>query len=227
MSRRASLNTGISQSHQDHKPYLFFSLMNSGRLCLIFVVTLVLVFLLASGNVTAEMLFQSPQSPPEQPPAEQPPAEQPPAEQPPAEQPPTEQPPAEQPPVEQPPAEQPPVEQPPAEQPPAEQPPAEQPPAEQPPTEQSSTEQPTGQTPLPAEPLPPVMTEEEAFAEDEQTPSDLVLDRAELIDSIIVSGAYVWLCCGVMLLLLIPLLLLFLYIRGRSKMAQEEDLLSR
>jgi cytoskeletal protein RodZ len=197
--------------------------MNSGRLPLIFVITLFLTFLLASGNVTAEMLFQSPQSPPEQPPAEQPPVEQPPAEQPPTEQPSAEQPPAEQPPAEQPPIEQPPAEQPPVEQPPVEQPPAVQPPAEQPPAEQPSTEQPTGQTPLPAERLLPVEAEEEAFIEDEQAPSNLVLDRAELIDTIIVSGASVWRCCGIILLLLVPLSLLLFYIRGRSKIAQEEN----
>ncbi|MFC1975309.1 hypothetical protein ACFLXQ_02795 [Chloroflexota bacterium] len=183
MSRRASLNTGISQPHSGDKPYFFPLLMNSGRLPLIFAIALFLTFLLASGNVTAEMLFQSPQSPPEQPPAEQPPAEQPPAE-----------------------------------QPPAEQPPAEQPPAEQPPGEPSIT-----QEPLPQEPLQPVETGDETFPEDEEVPSDLVLDEAELIDSIIVSGASVWLCCGIILLLLVPLSLLLLYIRGRSKIAQEED----
>jgi hypothetical protein len=44
-----------------------------------------------------------------------------------------------------------------------------------------------------------------------------------LIDTVVVSSAYIWLCCGVSLFLLVPLFLLFVYIRGRSKIMQEEN----
>jgi hypothetical protein len=53
-------------------------------------------------------------------------------------------------------------------------------------------------------------------------PVQLILDQAELIDTVVVSGAYIWLCCGVSLFLLVPLFLLFVYIRGRSKIIREE-----
>lgn len=52
---------------------------------------------------------------------------------------------------------------------------------------------------------------------------NFILDRAEFIDTVIVSTAYVWLCCGIGLFLLIPLAFLFLQIRGRGKLSQEED----
>lgn len=50
----------------------------------------------------------------------------------------------------------------------------------------------------------------------------LTLDQAELIDTVVVSTAYIWLCCGIGLFLLIPLAFLFLQIRGRTKIAREE-----
>lgn len=63
---------------------------------------------------------------------------------------------------------------------------------------------------------------------DEEDPEDggsrnFILDRSELVDSVIVSTAYVWLCCGIMLLLLVPLVFLFLQIRGRTKMMSEDN----
>jgi hypothetical protein len=115
-----------------------------------------------------------------------------------------------------------------------EQPAPEQSSPEQPAPEQSSPEQPAiEQSPVqpsdeaaPAptlEPLGPLGPAEEF---DNSIPSlqdsPMVLDRAELIDSIVVSGAYIWLCCGVILLLLIPLFMLILYIRGRSKIVNED-----
>ena len=51
---------------------------------------------------------------------------------------------------------------------------------------------------------------------------NFILDEVELIDSVVVSGAYLWLCCGVILFLLVPMFMLVLYIRGRSKMGQDE-----
>jgi hypothetical protein len=218
MGRQASFHINSQYQHNRQRP--FSPLASFGCLPLLFIVALFVTCFLATGNVTAEMLFQSPQSPPAQPPAEQPPAEQPPAEQPPAEQPPAEQPPAEQPTAEQPPAEQPPAEQPPTEQPPAEQPS----PAEQPPAESGSPPGPsTSEAPLSQEPLPESSEagRDELSLEDEQA-SNFILDEAELIDTVVVSGAYVWLCCGVILFLLIPLFLLLVYIRGRSKIVQEE-----
>jgi hypothetical protein len=228
MGRQASFH--INSQYQQNRQRPFSPLASLGCLPLLFIVALFVTCFLATGNATAEMLFQSPQSPPTQPSPEQPPAEQPPAEQPPAE-----QPPAEQPPVEQLPTEQPSAEQPTAEQPPVEQPPAEQPTAEQPPVEQPSAEQPlpesgplpgpsTSEAPLSQEPpLPesPKTGKDELSLENEQA-SNFILDEAELIDTVVVSGAYIWLCCGVILFLLIPLFLLLVYIRGRSKIVQEE-----
>ena len=199
MSRPALLNP---QPPQD-KNFRFSSLASSARLTLLFVIALSLTFFLASGNVTAERLFQSPQSPPAQPPPEQPAPEQPAPEQPAPEQPAPEQP----------------------------QPPAEQPATDQTTVQQSSPIQPTDEAaPAPTlEPLAPVTAgDDPAPGNDYQEPppvdedTPMVLDEAELIDSVFVSLAYVWLCCGVILLLLIPLVLLILYIRGRSKIVNEE-----
>ncbi|MBN1995314.1 MAG: hypothetical protein JW953_21680, partial [Anaerolineae bacterium] len=123
-----------------------------------------------------------------------------------------------------------------------EQPPAPdqpQPPADQPlpatSTDEPLPEQPTGEQPVlePTSPLSMPFPESlipnndsvEAAPEQEADPdaTNLVLDEAEFIDTIIVGGAYLWRCCGVFIILLIPLLFLLLYIRGRSKIIQEED----
>ena len=200
MSRQASPNSCDSQATHKNKPH-FSLLVNSARLPVLFISALILTLFLASGNVTADKLFQSPQSPQSPPP--QPPPEQPAPEQPQPEQPAPEQP----------------------------QPPAEQPSTDQTAVEPSSPIQPTNEAaPAPTlEPLAPVTTGDEVAPADEyqEAPSrnedtPMVLDEAELIDSIVVSGAYLWLCCGVILLLLIPLVMLILYIRGRSKIVNEE-----
>jgi hypothetical protein len=205
----------IFRSFQDpvSRWYKKGSVRGWGRLAALLVAAVFLSFWVASGQVNAGMLFQSPQSPAAQPPAEQPPVEQP-AAQPPVEQPPVEQPPA------QAPAEQVPVEQSPV-QPPVEQAPAPQSPVAQPPAEPAA--------PAPAEPvqptLEPVRREREEVPIDEAGgggPVQFILDQAELIDTMVVSGAYIWLCCGVSLFLLVPLFLLFVYIRGRSKIIREE-----
>ena len=204
MSRQALSNSCNSQPSQSEK-FRFNSPMVSARLPLLFAVALILTLFLASGNVTAERLFQSPQSPPAQPPPEQPVPEQPAPEQP---------------------------------QPPAEQPASDQTTVEQPATDQTAVEQPAPAQPTSEaaaaptlEPLAPVTTGDEVDQVEEYRelpPSNedtpMVLDEAELIDSIFVSFAYIWLCCGVILLLLIPLGLLILYIRGRSKIVNEEGL---
>jgi len=76
--------------------------------------------------------------------------------------------------------------------------------------------------PLPA---PRQSQQDDSLYFDEEPPNDqsLILDQAELIDTVVVSTAYVWLCCGIVLILLIPLIFLFLQIRGRSKILKEEQ----
>ncbi len=202
-----------------------------GRLILLLSASVCLTFWLTTHSVDANMLFQSPQSPPAQPPVEQPPVQQAPVEQPPAQQPPVEQPPIVEPPVEQPPVEQPPVEQPPVEAAPAPEAPAAQPPVEQPAVEQPSAETAPPAEQAVSEPAPPEQSEpepvsrrrREAPVEEAETegPSNFILDQAELIDTVIISGAWTWLCCGIVLLLLAPLFFLFVYIRGRSKIIEE------
>jgi hypothetical protein len=204
------------------------------RLALLFSVSIILTFWLAGGRATAEMLFQSPQSPVPEQPAQQAPPAQPQPEQPPAQPQPTEPPPVEQAPAEQQPVETQPIEQQPAE--------SEQ--TEQTGTNQSTTDEPatgvetpvepveeTGnEPPIPEEPAPeaepfgpePVDLNEDLSTGDEAGARNFILDRIELIDSVVVSTAYVWLCCGVLLFLLVPVFMLFLYLRGRSQIAREE-----
>ncbi|MCK6624096.1 MAG: hypothetical protein L6R45_02850 [Anaerolineae bacterium] len=118
-----------------------------------------------------------------------------------------------------------PVAQPPAEQAPAEQLPVEQPPVEQAPAQQPPADQ-AGAPIAPTAPAPePIRRDREEAPLDEvegSGPAQFILDQAELIDTVVVSGAYVWLCCGVSLFLLVPLVLLFVYIRGRSRIIKEE-----
>ncbi len=215
MSRQALPNSGNSQSARSKTH--FFTLWEAARLPLFFSLALVLTLLLASGHVTAGSLFQSPQSPPpEQPPSDQPAPPEPQPEQPEAEQPQPQPPSTEE------------AQPAPAE--PQQPAPAQaQPTNEQPADPQSPPAQPTGpdaSVPPTLEPLQPA-----TLAGDEAAPapppdtadSPMVLDEAELIDSIVVSGAYLWLCCGVMLILLIPLFMLIVYVRGRSKIVNEES----
>lgn len=84
--------------------------------------------------------------------------------------------------------------------------------------------------PAPAvEPLPPPLPEPQRQPLPSQVGNDetgddqnLTVDQAEFIDTVVVSLAWLWLCCGVILILLIPLVFLFLHIRGRSKISKEE-----
>jgi Na+/H+ antiporter NhaC len=50
---------------------------------------------------------------------------------------------------------------------------------------------------------------------------EVVIDSGLLIDSVLVYASYVWLCCGVLLFVLIPVVFLALYVWGsrRSKNA--------
>lgn len=199
------------------------------RLLLLFAGALSLTLILSDNQATAHRLFQSPASPavapvPADPVPTQPPAAPPPADQPQA-QPPPEQPAA------QPPAPVEPVQ--PAEPGPVEPVQPEQ--AEPAPLESAAPElvspvsspQPgTGQvSALEPPPLPQPKPERIDRSTDRETEEegspDLTLNRAQLIDTVVVSMAYVWLCCGIMLFLLIPLVFLFLQIRGRTKMGEE------
>ncbi len=129
--------------------------------------------------------------------------------------------------------------------PPAEPPPAEQPPVEAAPVEaQSPQSEPTFQSPvetIPSESTvipdgsqPPPMAQptipassqerEDSFSDDEgEESSGFILDQVEFIDTVVVSGAYIWLCCGIGLFLLIPLVFLLLQIRGQLKIRKEDD----
>jgi hypothetical protein len=80
--------------------------------------------------------------------------------------------------------------------------------------------------PVPAAPEPSSqrVDPEERRIEDEfeeTGEANFILDRAEFIDTVVVSTAYVWLCCGIVIFLMIPLVFLFLQIRGRTKMSRE------
>lgn len=189
------------------------------RLALLFIASVLLTLGIAGGDAAAGRLFQSPQSPPAAPPpaieqqAQPPSADLPPAVEP-------------------------------AQPAPAE--PAQPPPAveqAQPEAQQVIPEQP--QSNAPAEPLVPAAEEAQPFQDQapaepdtgrspdtsrdpaglEEEPSDsqnFIMDRAEFIDSVIVSGAYIWACCGIGLLLLVPVFLLVLEIRGRSKIRRQD-----
>lgn len=93
-----------------------------------------------------------------------------------------------------------------------------------------SPEQQTGDAPPPAfeppaeeEDRPLRLERDDEFAEaDEEGSRNFILDQAELIDTVVVSTAYIWLCCGIGLFLLIPLVFLFLQIRGGTKIRREE-----
>ena len=206
--------------NHNHMPDLF-SRSGAGRLIVLFATAIYATFLIGSDNANANFLFQSPQSPAVEPSSVQPAAEQQPVEQQPVEQQPVEQPPAEQPAAEPTPAEQPVIEQPAVEQPALEQPALEQSPTEQPSVEQPAVELAAPEDPF-AEPIRPEQDEFRA-TDEEGNQTELTLDRVELIDTIVVSGAYIWLCCGVGLFLIAPLFFLFLQIRGGSKINRQEN----
>lgn len=205
---------------------------DAGRLFLFLAVAVLLAFLLANGQATADALLQSPQSPP---PVEESQPEPPPPTPTPPPPPPTPTPVPTEPPPE-------PVEAEPTAQEPLGAASTEaiqvEPSPTQPPVEPSPTLPPPTPTPLPPaaqpqasgaqtvgpqpEPLD-LAREDISFATEEEGAPNFILDQIELIDTLAVSGAYIWLCCGVSLLLLLPLFLLVLYVRGRSRILQEES----
>jgi hypothetical protein len=182
-----------------------------GRLSAFFVLAIALSLFLADDRAIAEILLQSPPSPPAQPvPPEQPPAQPAPTEPAPAQPQPTAPAPAPQAPT------APVVPTPTFASPLA--PAGESPVAT---VLSTSTEPPTFVQPTP---LPRSRSRDDAAAVEEEAASNLILDQVEFIDTLVVSGAYVWLCCGIALLLLLPLIFLLLQIRGQIKIQREEDL---
>ena len=182
-----------------------FMRSGSGRLSALLMLAIALTLFIADENAVADMLFQSPASPPAQPPAQEAPADAAPAAQPPAQEAPAQQSPPPLPtdtiesvspiaPVEEPTAT---------------------------PALSTSTEPPEFVQPTP---LPRSRSRDELAADEEQTSSQFILDQVEFVDTIVVSGAYAWLCCGIMLLLLLPLIFLLLQIRGQIKIRREEEL---
>lgn len=91
------------------------------------------------------------------------------------------------------------------------------------PEQQAGGDAPALQPPA-AEPRPLRLERNDGSADAEKEGSqNFILDQAELIDTVVVSTAYIWLCCGIGLFLLIPLVFLFLQIRGRTKIVREEN----
>jgi hypothetical protein len=183
--------------------HLIFSLFCLGRIVLLFAMAVFLTLFIADENVFAGKLFQSPVDTSPPPPAEAPPADPPPPEAPPAEAPPVEPPPVE---------------------------PAVEIEAPVSPIPPGSPALPSGSEPPPlAQPtlLPSRSNQEDRSIDGERAEEDspnFILDQVELVDSIVVTGAYFWLCCGVALFLLIPLIFLLLQIRGHLKLQREENL---
>jgi hypothetical protein len=202
------------------------SSLESGRLVLLFVGAVALTF--ALSNHPAMALFQSPISPAGDPLLVEPPPVEPPAVEPVA--PPVEPPAVE--PAAPPPAEQPQLE--PEAPPPVPDQPAPAPLEQLPEQPESPLAMPEAISPVfPPEstsgeassleppPLPQPEPLERVIDRDEEESRNLILDRAELVDTVVVSTAYVWLCCGIMLFLFIPLVFLFLQIRGRTQLKDE------
>ncbi len=184
------------------------SLFNStpARLVLFFIIAVTITLVISDNNAIADVLLQSPASPVEQP-QQQPPPEQPVPAQPPAPAQPEAQPQANEPVTE--------IVSPISPVSPVS-------PAEVESQQSAPVLKPAAEPP--AEPQPYQLRERDESADDETGgESNLILDQAELIDTVVVSTAYVWLCCGFILLLLIPLVFIFLQIRGRSKIQKEEN----
>ncbi len=69
-------------------------------------------------------------------------------------------------------------------------------------------------TPLPKQSNP---TEPPVNKPHETGTSNWIFDQAEFIDTIVLFGSWIWLCCGIGIFLLVPLVMLLLQIRGHSK----------
>ena len=224
-----------------HPIKTFFGQTPFGRLYLIFLIALFSAFMVADRQAIADRLLQSPPSSPVDTPTPPPPPPTatplPPTNTPaPVEAPPTNTPQPTAPPA---PTDTPtlssvesteasPTEEatqasqdPPTVEPTVEAPPTEPPPATEEP-EARLAEPPPGPQPQPIQIQPRDVDTPFEVEETGESPN-FILDQVELIDSVAVSGAYVWLCCGIGLMLLTPLFFLMLYIRGRSRILREDD----
>ena len=160
-----------------------------------------LVLLNGDGAVSASQLFQSPR-PPRQDPA--PPQEPTPEKV----QPPT---------VPPPPATPTPVPPPPEAQPPTQEPP---PPPVEPQLPPPTDTPPPPVEPQPAQPeLPEVVEVPNPIQSVPVNPGqpEVVIDSGLLIDSVLVYMSYAWLCCGVTIFIMIPVLFLVLYVWGSQR----------
>jgi hypothetical protein len=196
---------------------------------LVFLVALLAAVLYSGqGPVLASQLFQSPVSPVQQPTQPPPPPAPKPTAKPPVAPQPTPAPAKPKPekvlpptvsaPPAQPAQAQPPV--PPA--PPAAQP--QQPPPAPPTAPPSAGQPPAGQAPAPPpppaaqpQPVTPVPQVAPPAAEEQGGSGEVVIDNGLLIDSILVYVSYGWLCCGILLFILIPIVFLGLYIWGAQR----------
>lgn len=93
------------------------------------------------------------------------------------------------------------------------------------PTQAEPTLPPTSEESVPiesqAQPPPPESRQLDTTA-DEDGSRGFIFDRAEFIDTILIFGSYIWACCGLILLLSVPLFLLLLQIRGSSKLRKKK-----
>jgi cytoskeletal protein RodZ len=63
--------------------------------------------------------------------------------------------------------------------------------------------------------LPPPVAPPVAGAEEQGASSGVVVNEVELIDTVVEWFAYLWLCVGVAIILVVPFLFLFLQVRGK------------
>jgi hypothetical protein len=84
-------------------------------------------------------------------------------------------------------------------------------------------------TPAPEAPAAPQRVEDvgepEAASEPQRYPEDtanLEFEWGTLFDSVALGISYVWLCCGVLLLLGLPLLLAVLWLRSKQRREPDE-----
>lgn len=94
------------------------------------------------------------------------------------------------------------------------------PPPDQPAPVQQPTQPPVEQQAQPQPPTPPAPP---PAAQNSSAPPEIVIDSGLLIDSILVYISYVWLCCGVLAFILIPVIFLALYVLGIRRSSSSEE----
>jgi hypothetical protein len=74
-------------------------------------------------------------------------------------------------------------------------------------------------SPTPTQPPPtPAGDENPRYTDD----ADLAYDWGMLFDSVALGLSYIWLCCGVLLLLAVPVFFVVLWVMGKRRQEQEE-----